>query len=263
MRTKEDAPIAVAEDETKYMVLTAVSGSECDTRNRADMIAGAEKLAMLHNAAGTYSETVPEFVCNDPNELQELYEKHNRELVKVRNYIRSKKKKNDFEVLFYGQYERFMEKARQVAQELSAMGQGGQSTGFCHGDYNQHNIVFSKNGIGIVHFECFSYQIQVSDQANYMRKMLEKNNWNTGLGMDLICAYDRVRRLTAVELNYLYLYMAYPEKFWKIANRYYNTHKAWVSGRNIEKLEKFIRQEDERERFLEMMRHFTLQPPAS
>lgn len=110
VRTKEDAPIAVAEDETKYMVLTAVSGSECDTRNRADMIAGAEKLAMLHNAAGTYSETVPEFVCNDPNELQELYEKHNRELVKVRNYIRSKKKKNDFEVLFYGQYERFMEK---------------------------------------------------------------------------------------------------------------------------------------------------------
>ena len=75
VRTKEDAPIAVAEDETKYMVLTAVSGSECDTRNRADMIAGAEKLAMLHNAAGTYSETVPEFVCNDPNELQELYEK--------------------------------------------------------------------------------------------------------------------------------------------------------------------------------------------
>ncbi len=94
------------------MVLTAVSGSECDTRNRADMIAGAEKLAMLHNAAGTYSETVPEFVCNDPNELQELYEKHNRELVKVRNYIRSKKKKNDFEVLFYGQYERFMEKSK-------------------------------------------------------------------------------------------------------------------------------------------------------
>ena len=134
VRTKEDAPIAVAEDETKYMVLTAVSGSECDTRNRAHMIAGAEKLAMLHNAAGTYSETVPEFVCNDPNELQELYEKHNRELVKVRNYIRSKKKKNDFEVLFYGQYERFMEKARQVAQELSAMGQGGQRAGFCHGD---------------------------------------------------------------------------------------------------------------------------------
>lgn len=34
--------------------------------------------------------------------------------------------------------------------------------------------------------------------------------------MDLICAYDRVRRLTAVELNYLYLYMAYPENSGKL-----------------------------------------------
>ena len=74
-------------------------------------------------------------------------------------------------------------KARQVAQELSAIGQGGQSAGFCHGDYNQHNILFSKNGIGIVHFECFSYQIQVSDLANYMRKnagkkQLEHRTWH-------------------------------------------------------------------------------------
>ncbi len=163
---------------------------------------------------------------------------------------------------FYGQYERFMEKARQVAQELSAMGQGGQSTGFCHGDYNQHNIVFSKTGSVLSILSAFPTRYRSAIWRTTCGKCW-KNNWNTGLGMDLICAYDRVRRLTAVELNYLYLYMAYPEKFWKIANRYYNTHKAWVSGRNIEKLEKFIRQEDERERFLEMMRHFTLQPPAS
>ena len=146
----------------------------------------------------------------------------------------------------------------QVEHELSAMGQGGQSAGFCHGDYNQHNILFSKTGIGIVHFECFSYQIQVSDLANYMRKMLEKNNWNTGLGMDLICAYDRVRRLTAVELNYLYLYMAYPEKFWKTANSYYCTNKAWISVKNIEKLQTAIRQTEEKKMFLKEVFGFEL-----
>mgnify|MGYP002561259753 CR=1 FL=1 len=250
VRTKEDAPIAVVEDETKYMVLTAVSGSECDTRNRADMIAGAEKLAMLHNAAETYSETVPEFVCNDPNELQELYEKHNRELVKVRNYIRSKKKKNDFEVLFYGQYERFMEKARQVAQELSAMGQGGQSAGFCHGDYNQHNILFSKTGIGIVHFECFSYQIQVSDLANYMRKMLEKNNWNIDLGRKVLAEYESEKIITQEEHNILNIMFSYPEKFWKIINYYFNSNKAWYSEKNEEKLKQLQNQEEIRKKFI-------------
>ncbi len=69
---------------------------------------------------------------------------------------------------------------------------------------------------------------------------MEKNNWNTGLGMDLIRGYDRVRKLSPEELKYLYVYLAYPEKFWKIANRYYNSHKAWLSGRNIEKLEKSL-----------------------
>ena len=67
--------------------------------------------------------------------------------------------------------------------------------------------------------------------------------------MDLIRGYDRVRKLSPEELKYLYVYLAYPEKFWKIANRYYNSHKAWLSGRNIEKLEKVVAQEDAREQF--------------
>ena len=72
--------------------------------------------------------------------------------------------------------------------------------------------------------------------------------------MDLICAYDRVRRLTAVELNYLYLYMAYPEKFWKIANFYYNSGKAWIPMKNMEKLYRLLDLEEEKKTFLEHYR---------
>ena len=45
--------------------------------------------------------------------------------------------------------------------------------------------------------------------------------------------------------------MKFPEKFWKISNHYYNSNKAWVSGRDIEKLEKVIEQEAKRLTFLE------------
>ena len=100
------------------------------------------------------------------------------------------------------------------------------------------------------------YKVRIAD------KILEKRL--LGKGAVLIEGAKWCGKTTTAEqIAGSILYMADPEKFWKIANRYYNTHKAWVSGRNIEKLEKFIRQEDERERFLEMMRHFTLQPPAS
>lgn len=255
-RTKEGEPVAVTEEETKYILLDAFDGIECDTKNRDSMPRGAEKLAELHKASAMYEGEIPEFVQTDRGEQLFLYEKHNRELRKVKNYVRAKKKKNEFEVLFASQYERFMKKAEAVTEQLKKADRHTPA-GFCHGDYNQHNVVFTNDGIALVHFDSFSYQIQVSDLANFLRKMMEKNNWNTGLGMDIIRAYDRVRKMSAEELEDLYLYLAYPEKFWKIANHYYNAHKAWLSGRNIEKLEKLILQETEKEQFLGMLFHFT------
>lgn len=253
---KDGMPIAVNEDETKYILVDAFSGAECDTRDRDAMLKAVSQLASLHNASESYEGQVPLFVRTDQNARLLLYEKHNRELRKVKNYVRSKKKKNEFEVMFMEQYERFMQKAMQVTERLGAAG-GEERIGFCHGEYNQHNVIFGKEKVAIVNFEGFSYQAQISDLGNFMRKMLEKNNWNTGLGMDFICAYDKVRKISKAEQEYLYLYLAYPEKFWKIANHYYNAHKAWLSGRNIEKLEKLSKQEGQKEQFLEILFHFT------
>ena len=256
-RTKEGSPVAADEDETKYILTDLIEGAECDTKKREDMLEAVRRLAELHNVSERYGGEVPAFVRDAPDSLLQLYEKHNRELRKVRNYVHDRKKKNDFELLFAGQYQRFMQKAEEVTALLEKIEPGEQSIGFCHGDYNQHNVLFTRQGTAIVNFDSFSYQVRVSDLANFLRKMMEKNNWNTGLGMDMISAYDGMRRLSPQELRYLYLSLAYPEKFWKIANRYYNTHKAWLSGRNIEKLEKVIEQEDNRERFLSMLFHFT------
>lgn len=256
-RTKELSPIAVDEDETKYILVSSFSGAECDTKNRDDMLESVRMLGRLHKIAASHQGTVPEFVKTDKNSLLLLYEKHNRELNKVKNYIRAKKKKNEFEVMFAGHYNGFMEKAKDVTALLKQIEPEESIFGFCHGDFNQHNVIFSRQGTAIVHFDSFAYHVQVSDLANFIRKMMEKNNWNTGLGMDLIRAYDNVRRLSEQELRYLYLYLAYPEKFWKIANRYYNSHKAWLSGRNIEKIEKVIAQESAREQFLQMLFNFT------
>ena len=85
IRTKEEAPIAVAEDEIKYMVTEMCTGAECDTKSRDDMIAAVEHLAWLHNKSESYQGEIPEFVKANQNALLDLYEKHNRELNKVKN----------------------------------------------------------------------------------------------------------------------------------------------------------------------------------
>lgn len=78
----------------------------------------------------------------------------------MRNFIASRKKKNDFERGFLKSFEVFYGEALAVVklqkEELEkAAGASGKESifGICHGDYNQHNVVFSRQGIAVLNFE--------------------------------------------------------------------------------------------------------------
>ena len=57
------------------------------------------------------------------------------------------------------------------------------------------------------------------------------------------------RPLGDAEFENFCIRLAYPEKFWKLANYYYNTNKAWIPGKHMEKLEKFLGQQEKRVSF--------------
>lgn len=253
MQSVEDEVLVMDEEERKFLLCENYHGAECDTKNKEDMLAAVKMLASLHNISRTFPGEVPEMIRRNQNSLADLCEKHNREMKQVKNYIRSKKKKNSFEMLFVKQCDAFIQKAVAVTEALRNVECGEEMYGFCHGDYNQHSIIFAKQGIAIVGLERFSYDLQIRDLANFVRKMMEKNNWNAELGMSLIQAYSDIHALQEQEKQYLYFFLAYPEKFWKLANHYNNAHKSWLSERNVEKLEKVIFQEEKRERFLSLL----------
>ena len=70
---------------------------------------------------------------------------------------------------------------------------------------------------------------------------------------ELLSAYERERPISARSWIDLYYRLAYPEKFWKIVNFYYNSGKAWIPGKNQEKLERVIEQEKGKQRFLDQI----------
>ena len=90
----------------------------------------------------------------------------------------------------------------------------------------------------------------MEDFYYFMRKTLEKQGWKDRIGDGMLNAYSAVNPLTQKDLEYLKIRFVYPEKFWKTANAYYCSNKAWVSVKNMEKLETAIRQTKEKERFL-------------
>lgn len=256
VKNQEEKAITVDTDGTAYMVRDWYEGKECDTKNRDDILRAVQKLADLHKVMREFPMEIPEYLQVQDNTLLLENEKHTRELKKVKNFVHSRKKKNDFEQKFLQSYGMFYQEAEQVVslqkQELERT-DTGSVYGICHGDYNQHNVIFNRQGTAVLNFEKASYDVQAGDLGNFMRKIMEKHNWNMGLGVDMLAAYQQVRPMASEEMKQLYIRLAYPEKFWKIANHYFNSSKAWVCGRNLEKLEKIIGQNEARESFLLLM----------
>ena len=191
-------------------------------------------------------------MINSRNDPKILYERHYRELVKLKNYVKNRKTKNEFERKFQEQYPHYIAEAERTLEMLKTQ-ENDVRCQLCHGDCNQHNVVRTGEGFRLIHFENMCYGPEVSDLSNFLRKMLEKNNWSPNLGIALLEEYAQIRNLTKGERRQLYITLLFPEKFWKISNHYANSHKAWVSGRDIEKLERIIEQETFRSIFLEKL----------
>lgn len=252
LRTKEDEMIVYDQDRTPYILKTYFEGRECSHRNTEECGQAVATLAKLHNTAdlSAYEELNRQPVFR----IEKEYEKHNRELKRVRKFLWEKSQKTDFEIYLMKHYDYFMNNALQITDELRYYAYEEDPYGFpavCHGDYQYHNIIQTEAGTVLINFEKCVRDYPVRDLYLFMRKLLEKNNWSQTLGDMLLESYNKVRALTDRDYKQLYYRLAYPEKFWKIVNFYYNSGKAWIPGRNMEKIEKLFAQEREKQLFLE------------
>lgn len=257
--TKNGDVVATDESEIRYVLKDMFAGSECSTRSVEDMKAAMEILGRFHILCGSRCPVeIPEFMNSGRSALLPTYERHLRELVKVKNYIRMKQPKNDFEMRFQRLYPHYVKQAEESIRLLRENGDAKGEYRLCHGDFNQHNVVRTKEGWRMINFEEMNVNLAVLDLANFLRKMLEKNGWSMEIGTQLTEAYNTQRELTKAEYRQLYTLLLFPEKFWKVANHYFNSHKAWISGRDIEKLDKIAEQEEKRIAFLENLFSFIL-----
>ena len=252
LRTKEGEMIVYDQDRVAYIVKTYCEGRECNHRDQQECGQAVRTLANLHKVSDLsgYEILQEQPVCH----IEKEYEKHNRELKKVRSFLREKSQKTDFEIYLMKHYDYFLDIALQITEELQYYAYEEDSYEFpivCHGDYQYHNIIQTEAGTVLINFEKCVRDYPVRDLYLFLRKLLEKNNWSQTLGDMLLESYNRERPLTDRDYSQLYYRFAYPEKFWKIVNFYYNTGKAWIPDRNMEKIEKLFAQEREKQLFLE------------
>ncbi len=263
-RNKEGGLFVTSDEGTKYFLKRWFVGKECDIHKESDVLESVRNLAVLHKALENpfaNDEAMDFFVGED---VRKEYFRHNREMKKVRTYIRGRVVKGEFEQAFLKEFDGMYEWAKVALERLessmyeSLLQESHTAHTVIHGDYNYHNILFLTDGIATTNFEHFREDIPLTDFYYFLRKVMEKNHWNERLGEKMIVAYQKDHPLTDAETEYLAICIAYPEKFWKVANSYYRSKKSWIPAKNMEKLELVIRQTEEKKNFLRSLFSFHL-----
>lgn len=257
LKTKEEQLSVASEEGTKYFLKKWFVGKECDIHKEKDILDAVTNLTQIHGAMqGLEIEGDEEISFHQAEDLRQEYSRHNREMKKVRSFMRAKSGKGDFELAFLKHFDTMYALADCALESLRTsdyehlLQESQRKTVLTHGDYNYHNVLMTNAGIATTNFEHVKQNIQITDFYYFLRKVLEKNHWNVALGDKMINCYQKHLPFQPGEMEYISICLAYPEKFWKVANSYHRSSKVWIPAKNLEKLEMVIHQTEEKKQFL-------------
>lgn len=247
MLTKDD-------DGIYYILKEWYASHECNVWDKNEICNACGMLAKIHKVlrGPDSSKTFDLYPCD----LVREYKRHNNEMRRARSFIRNKNRKSEFELKILSCFEKFYSKAEEASAQLQNCNYDVQrkeaykNQTICHGSFNYHNILFCDREAIPVNFERAVIDVQITDLYDFLRKVMEKYNWDCELGYRMINEYDRVRALGKDERKLIHVMLLYPEKFWKIVNQYYNGNKSWIPDKNIDKLNTVCGQYERKQQFV-------------
>lgn len=250
-----DGELITQNEEAKYILKEWFQSRECNIWDKSDIYKACAMLGEIHTILnGKLSDNLYDLY---PCSIISEFERHTTELKRAYKYIRNKNNKNEFERKVLANFDKFYKKAEEALEmtkkidynNLRKKAYDNQSV--CHGSFNYHNILIVDKKAVLVNYERAVIDVQITDLYDFIRKVMEKYNWDIELGHKMIEEYNAVRKLSEEEKRLLYVMIMYPEKFWKIVNQYYNSNKSWLPESILTKLVMINNQEDKKQRFID------------
>ncbi len=228
--TKDGLPY-INIDGTIYTITETVRGRECDLEKKEDVIKASIALAEMHNASRGYIPPQQSIVKDELGNLPSHFMKRLDEIKRIKKTAQREKGCLDYLILrhldyFYNlgentvnliresKYEKLVEKTRE--ERL-----------FCHHDYTHSNIIIGDSETSIINFSLCSFELKVYDIANLLRRKMRKCYWDIKEAKVIIDAYTSVEPISEDEFFIMKLMLQFPQKFWRVVNKYYNSRRSW------------------------------------
>ena len=96
----------------------------------------------------------------------------------------------------------------------------------CHHDYSYQHILIRGDVTSIINFDYCSVELKIYDIVNILRRRMRKCNWDIEKAKLILDVYRKIEPLDQDEMKVMKSMLQFPQKFWRVINRYYNSRSA-------------------------------------
>ena len=257
----EGDPYAIV-NEDLYTLSEWLEGRECDFHNIEEVKAATRTLAKMHEASKGYDPPENSKLKSDLGRWPSLMAKRIKSLDKMRDMLRKRNNKSNFDLVYLKSMEFYKEIGKQALKTLEESNYNELcqiaevDKNFCHHDYTYHNIIIDKDeNVNIIDFDYCKREVRTFDISNFMTKVLKRVNWNMDYAKAIIDSYNEVSKIREDEYKVLFAYIQFPQRYWRLANRYYYNEVNWGQNTFVSKIEAIIKEQEQFLAFLDSFKN--------
>jgi CotS family spore coat protein len=219
-------------------------GRECNFEDETDVIESVKLLAKFHQASCGFKQSADSVQRDEFGKTKNTAEKRLDEIKKF--YKNSIYGKNEFEKLFNQKACYFINISEQCIQLFKSkeyeicLEKARQESYLSHHDLTYQNIIVDGPKYFITNFDSCCFDLKVYDLANLIRRKMRKCDWDVKWGKIMLDEYRKIEHLTFEDLYVLKILLMFPQKLWRVINRYNNSNHMWSQKFYIQKLKEVL-----------------------
>jgi CotS family spore coat protein len=205
-----------------FILTPWVIGSKCDYDNISNTLACSNNLAKMHKIGKDFTPICGSSAKEGYSSLDTSLYKHYESLLKFSNL--AYKYDDAFSKLYLKHFESSSKLAKCSASIAYAINSDNLTKSLCHLDYVNKNIIFDTNNeIWVIDFDKCRNDYCAHDISYCLRRLLKRDStkWDLELAISFLELYDKTFPLTLDDYKYILVYLAFPQRYWKISRDYY------------------------------------------
>lgn len=236
----------VCEDRLAYSLFNWIEGRQCDFRNQSELIRSTKILAEFHQKSEGFTPPAGSNMRNRLGKCLRHFEERFQDLLDFKEMALTQPN-DSFAQLYLENVDFFLPMAWEAITKLKSSSYANLvdrinlHKPFCHGDPAARNFISTpEQEIFMIDFDSCRLDVPIMDLIKFARRVLKKYRWSYRVAALIVDSYSETSSIVPEELEVMKAVFYFPQKFWRMATRYFNHHGRHTPERALEKFQKYL-----------------------